>query len=121
MAHDQKNYPGLQGTALPRVLVDRCLKPADKDQAYLRLDTFLHDLMKPVNAVRDISDKNYRALEEYLDLLIRTFDIAKDATMLPIVLHQNNLLPMYEKWPYREQARQSTHSEIYNILEPPAE
>jgi hypothetical protein len=68
------------------------------DYAYLRMDTFLHDLMKPVNAVRDISDKNCRALEEYLDLLIRTFDIAKDATMLPIVLHQNNLLPMYEKW-----------------------
>ncbi len=41
--------------------------------------TFLHDLMKPVHAVRDISYKNYRALEEYLDLLIWSFDIARDA------------------------------------------
>jgi hypothetical protein len=29
------------------------------NQAYLRQDAFLHDLMKPVHAVRDISDKNY--------------------------------------------------------------
>jgi hypothetical protein len=39
--------------------------------------------MKPVHAVKDISDKNYRALEEYLDLLIRAFDIAEDAGLLP--------------------------------------
>jgi hypothetical protein len=35
---------------------------------------------------------------EYLDLLLRTFDIAKDAGMLPVILHQNNLRLMYEKW-----------------------
>jgi hypothetical protein len=30
--------------------------------------------MKPVHAMKDISDKNYHALEKYLDLLIWTFD-----------------------------------------------
>jgi hypothetical protein len=65
--------------------VDRCLSSADKeqvrfrsivdqvweylDQAYLRQDAFLHDLMKAEHAVNYVSDKNYRLLEEYLDLL----------------------------------------------------
>jgi hypothetical protein len=120
-AHHQENYPGLQGDALRRVLVERCLRPADKeriryrstvaqvweylDRAYQRQDVFLHDLMKPVFAHKEIGEKNYRALEEYLDLLIRTFDIAEEAGMLPVVLHMNNLRPMYEKWPHGEQAK----------------
>jgi hypothetical protein len=49
-----------------------------------------------------ISEKNYGALEEYLDLLIRTFDIAEEARMLSMVLHMNNLRPMYKKWPHGE-------------------
>jgi hypothetical protein len=75
------------------------------DRAYQRQDVFLHDLMKPVFAHKEIGEKNYRALEEYLDLLIRTFDIAEEAGMLPVVLHMNNLRPMYEKWPHCEQAK----------------
>jgi hypothetical protein len=57
-------------------------------------------------------------------LLILIFDIAKDAGMLPIVLHQNNLqpmYPMYEKWLHGEQAMWLTHAEWFNILEQPAE
>jgi hypothetical protein len=46
--------------------------------------------MEAVHAVKDISEKNYRALEEFPDLLIWIFDIAKDTVMLSIVLHQNN-------------------------------
>jgi hypothetical protein len=30
--------------------------------------------MKPVHAMKNISDKNYHALKQYLDLLIPTFD-----------------------------------------------
>jgi hypothetical protein len=37
--------------------------------------------------------------------MIRTFDIAEDAWMLPIILHQNNFRPTYEKWPPGEQVR----------------
>ncbi len=86
-AHHQENYPGLQEDALKRVLVDialgrvarRVRYKANVDQvwepldwsSYLRQDTFLHDLTNPVYAVRDISDNNYRALEEYLDMLFR--------------------------------------------------
>jgi hypothetical protein len=70
----------------------------------MRKDVFLHDLMKPVLAHKEISEKKDRALEEYMDLLIRTFDIAEEAGMLPVVLHMNNLRPMYEKWLQGEQA-----------------
>ncbi len=135
--HHQENYPGLQGDALRRVLVVRCLRPADKervryrstvaqvweylDRAYQRQDVFLHDLMKPVLAHREISDKNYRALEEYLDLLIRTFDIVEEAGMLPVVLHMNNLRPMYEKWLHGEQAKWWTHAELFDLIQQPLE
>ncbi len=39
---------------------------------------------------KEIGEKNYRALQVYLDLLIQTFDITEDAGMLPTVLHRNN-------------------------------
>jgi hypothetical protein len=84
------------------------------DRAYQRQDVFLHDLMKPVLAHKEIGEKNYRALEEYLDLLIRTFDMAEEAGMLPVVLHMNNLRPMYEKWPHGEQAKWWTHAERFD-------
>jgi hypothetical protein len=137
MAHHWENYPGLQGDALRWVLVDRCLRPVDResvryrstvaqvweylDRAYQQQDVFLHDLMKPVLAHREISEKNYRALEEYLDLLIRTFDIAEEAGMLSMVLHVNNLRPMYEKWLHGEQARWWTHAERFDIMQQPLE
>jgi hypothetical protein len=54
-------------------------------------------------------------------LLIQTFNFAEDADILPIVLHQNNLRPMYEKWLHGEQARWWTHAERYSILEQPVE
>jgi hypothetical protein len=135
MAHHWENYPGLQGDALRRVLVDRCLCQVDwervryrsmvaqvweyLDRAYQRQDVFLHNLMKSVLAHREISKKNYRALEEYLDLLIRTFDMAEEAGMLSVVLHMNNLRPMYEKWPHGEQARWWTHAERSDIMQQP--
>jgi hypothetical protein len=72
-------------------------------------------------AHKEISEKNYRALEEYLDLLIRTFDIAEEAGMLSVVLHMNNLRPMYEKWPHGEQARWWTHAERFDIMQQPLE
>ncbi len=136
-AHHQENYPGLQGDALRRVLVERCPRPADKkrvryrstvaqvweylDRAYQQQDVFLHDLMKLVFAHKEIGEKNYRALEEYLDLLIRTFDIAEEAGMLPVVLHMNNLRPMYEKWPHVEQAKWWTHAERFDVIQQPLE
>jgi hypothetical protein len=72
--------------------------------------------MKAVHAARDISEKNYRTKEEFLDLLIWTFAIANDAGMVPIVLYQNNLRPMYEKWPHVEQARWLNSAKQLNIL-----
>jgi hypothetical protein len=76
-AHHLRNYPSLQGDTLRRVLVERCLQPADKervryrsalaqvweylDRAYMRQDVFQHDLMKPVLSHKEIGEKNYRA------------------------------------------------------------
>jgi hypothetical protein len=60
-------------------------------------------------------------LEEYLDLMLITSNIVVDAGMLPIVLHQNNLRPMYEKWPHGERVRWWTHAERFNVLDQPEE
>jgi hypothetical protein len=40
--------------------------------------------------------------------------------LLMVLLHQNNLRPMCEKWPHGEQARWRTRAEKFNILEQPA-
>jgi hypothetical protein len=61
--------------------------------------------MKQVLAHKELGEKNYQGLEEYLDLLIQTYDITEEAGMLPIVLHLNNVRPMYEKWLHGEQAK----------------
>jgi hypothetical protein len=107
--HHEENYPSLKGDALRRVLVEPCLQPADKEHvhyrssldqylvwAYLRQDTFLHNFMKPFHAIRRMGRNNYQSFEEFLDLMIRTFDIPEEARMLPILLHQNNLRPMHK-------------------------
>src|SRR5450830_463615 len=134
--HHMENYPGLQGDSLKRILVERSLLPVDKDRVrykpslkevweyldrtYIRHDTFLHDLMKPVLSAKEIGDRNFRGLEEYMDLLIRTFDIAKDAGMLDIVLHINNMRPMFEKWPHAEQTRWWVKAAEMTLQEQPA-
>jgi hypothetical protein len=64
-----------------------------------------------------LREKNYQALEEFLDLIIKTFDITEDAGMLPFVFHQNNQRLMYEKWPHGEEAKGRTHADKFNILE----
>jgi hypothetical protein len=53
--------------------------------------------------------------------MLMTFNIVAVAGMLPIVLHQNNLWPMYEKWPHGEPIRWWTHAERFDILDQPDE
>jgi hypothetical protein len=89
------------------------------DWAYMRQDVFLHNLMKPVHAFKELGETNYRSLEEYLEPLLRTFDIAEEAWMLPIILHQNNLRPMYKKWPHGP--KWWTNAERFNIMDQPME
>ncbi len=78
--------------------------------------TFLHELMKPVHSTKEVEDWDFRALEEYLDLLIHIFDNAEDARLLHIFMHLNNLRPMYEKWPHDEQTRWWVHAEGFSLL-----
>ncbi len=47
-------------------------------------------------------------------MLIQAFDIAENTRMLPIVLHQNNLRPMYETWMHGEQAKWWTQTEWFS-------
>ncbi len=73
-AHHAENYWGLQGgcpeedvgEAVPQASGKEMVRYKSTvtqvweylDRAYLYQDTYLHDLMKLVQAVRDISDKN---------------------------------------------------------------
>src|SRR5450830_1555864 len=75
--HHMENYPGLQGDSLKRVLVERSLLPVDKDRVrykpslkevwdyldrtYIRHDSFLHDLMKPVLSTKEIGSRGWRS------------------------------------------------------------
>jgi hypothetical protein len=61
------------------------------NQAYLRKDTFDNDLMRLFHMAKKIREKNCQLPGEFLDLMIRIYDIAEGAGMLTILLHQNNL------------------------------
>jgi hypothetical protein len=64
-------------------------------------DTFLHDLMKPVHTGRKVPERDWKALEVHLDLLLHT----RESGIIPVVLHANNLKQMYEKRLASEQTR----------------
>ncbi len=49
--------------------------------------------------------------------MIQIFDITEDTELLPIVLHLNNLSPMYKKWPHTEQTRWRVHAKWFDLLE----
>ncbi len=38
----------------------------------MRPDTFLHDLMQPVNTARTVLERDWKALEAHFDLLLHT-------------------------------------------------
>ncbi len=71
--------------------------------------TFLHDLMKPGHSTKEVEDWDFQTLEEYLDLLFHI-------RLLHILMHLNNLRPMYEKWPHNEQTRWWVHAEGFSLL-----
>jgi hypothetical protein len=77
--------------------------------------------MKPVQSTNEVEDRDFQALEEYLGLLIRIFDIAKDAGLLPIILHLNNKCPGYKKRPHAEQIQWWVYAEGFDLLEQPPE
>jgi hypothetical protein len=95
MSLHKENCLDLKEDSLKRVLVERCLQPADREQVrykpflkevweyldrvYDRPKTFLHDLIRPVLSTMKAGNRDYQAMKEYLDLLIQMFDIAEDA------------------------------------------
>ena len=75
------------------------------DISFVRPNQYFNDLMKPILNHRVLSERNYRGLEKYLELLLYTFEQAREAGMLDIVLHVNTLQQMYEKWPHDERVK----------------
>jgi hypothetical protein len=69
------------------------------DNAFVRSDTFFHDLKQPVNTARAIPERDLKAL----DLLLHTFEHTEESVMMPVVLHVNNLKQIDGKWPVSEQ------------------
>ena len=61
------------------------------DTAFVKLDIFLHELMQPVITAKMVPEKDWKAIEENFDLLLYTFNKAKEAGMMGIVLHPNTL------------------------------
>jgi hypothetical protein len=57
----------------------------------MRSVTILHDLLKPIHANGEMAENNLEFVEEYLDLLIKTLEMAEAASMLLVVLNINNL------------------------------
>jgi hypothetical protein len=68
-------------------------------------NTFFHDLMLPVNTAKMVPEKDWKALEEYLELLLHILEHARESGMMPIILDINNLKVMYKKWLASEQTR----------------
>ncbi len=72
------------------------------DITSLKPDTFFHKLMKPINTAKAVPDKDWKALESHMELLLHTFQHARESGMMSIVLHINTLQLMYQKWPAGE-------------------
>jgi hypothetical protein len=75
------------------------------NNAFVRPDTFLHYLIHPVSTARAVLERDWKALELHLDLLLHTLEHAKELGMMPVVLHVNNLKHVYGKWLVSEKTR----------------
>jgi len=119
--HHMDVYPNLTVDHLKRVLEEQCLPEEVKDRitfkqtmdevwkfldiTYVRPNQYFTDLMKPIVNARELSERDYKGLERNLELLLHTFERAREAGMLDIVLHVNTLQQMFEKWPQSEKVR----------------
>jgi hypothetical protein len=113
IGHRKEVYPSLTVAHLKRVLSERCLPDNIKEKiqfkrsmnevwkfldiTFLKPDTFFHELMQPIAKARPVPDKDWKALEENLELLLHTFKHARESGMMPIVLHVHTLQMMYQK------------------------
>jgi len=128
--HHLDVYPSLTVDHLKRVLMTKCLPDDIKedirfkktmeevweflDTTFVKPNTFFHELMRPISMAKEVPEKDWKALEKNLKLLLCTFEQAREADMLGIVLHINTIQQMYEKWPYSEQVR--WYSETDEVL-----
>ncbi len=55
--------------------------------------------------MRPLPDKDWKALEENLELLLHTFEHSRESGIMLTVLHVNTLQLMYQKWLAGKQAK----------------
>jgi hypothetical protein len=119
--HHKDVYPNLTVDHLKRVLEEKCLPEEVKDRitfketmeevwefldlTFIRPNQYIVDLMKPIQGARELAQGDFRGLERHMEMLLHTFERAKGAGMLDLVLHVQTLQPMFEKWPQSEQIR----------------
>jgi len=119
--HHENVYPGLTVETLKRVLEEKCLPEEVKDRitfketmeevwkfldiTYLRPDQYIADLMEPIVNTKELSERDYKGLERNLELLLHTFERAREDGVLDRVMHVNTLRQMYEKWPQDEKVK----------------
>ena len=119
--HHKDVYPNLTVDHLKRVLEEKCLPEEVKDRitfketmeevwefldlTFIRPNQYIVDLMKPIQGARELAQGDFRGLERHMEMLLHTFERAKEAGMLDLVLHVQTLQPMFEKWPQSEQIR----------------
>jgi len=119
--HHENVYPELTVETLKKVLVEQCLPEEVKDRitykqtmeevwkfldiTYVRPNQYFADLMKPIVNAKELSERDYKGLERNLELLLHTFERAREDGMLDRVLHVNTLRQMYEKWPHDERVK----------------
>jgi len=71
----------------------------------VRPNQYLTDLMKPIMNARELPEGDFKGLERNMELLLHTFERAREANMLDMVLHVSTLQQMFEKWPRSEKVR----------------
>jgi len=121
MRHHQETYPDLKEHHLKRVLGEQCLPGDLKDRiqfketmkevwefldtAFVKPNQFLNELMQPFTSATVVQERDWKALEKNMELLQHTFEQAREAGMLEVVLHVTTVDQMVKKWPYNEQVR----------------
>ena len=121
MRHHRETYPDLKEHHLKRVLREQCLPDDLKDRiqfketmkevwefldtAFVKPNQFFNELMQPITTAKVVQERDWKALEKNMELLQHTFEQAREAGMLEIVLHVTTVDQMIKKWPYNEQVR----------------
>lgn len=105
--YHEEVYPSLRMEHLKRVLMNQCLPETIKekirfkrtmeevwkflDNAIIKQNAFFHGLMLPIINARPVPEKDWKVMEENLELLLHRFEHARELDIMDIVLHISTL------------------------------